>query len=129
MRFLLDTHVWLWLVSRPESLQNECLTQLARPDAEIFLSVASAWEIGIKYAMGKLDLPEPPEKYIPSRLTRDRVAVIPIELPHAMKASSLPLLHRDPFDRLMVAQAQLLGLNLVTRDPMIQQYEVNWILA
>lgn len=79
--------------------------------------------------MGKLVLPEPPEKYIPSRLTRDRVAVVPIELPHAIRASSLPLLHRDPFDRLMVVQAQLLNLTLVTRDPMIQQYEVKWILA
>ena len=127
MKFLLDTHVWLWLIHEPERVRPEAISRLSRADSELFLSVASGWEIGIKFAAGKLELPDPPELFIPSRLSRDRIRALSVELSHALKAAALPPLHKDPFDRLLVAQAQSLGLTLVTRHVWVQQYAVDWL--
>jgi PIN domain nuclease of toxin-antitoxin system len=124
MKYLLDTHIWLWLIHEPEKLRVECTDVMSRADSQLFLSVASAWEVGIKFAMGKLALPEDPETFIPARLSRDRITALSIETSHALKAAALPQLHKDPFDRLLVAQAQSLGLILVTRDSWVQQYAV-----
>lgn len=129
MRFLLDSHCWLWLVSEPENILPATLDQLSRADAELFFSAASGWEIAIKFASGKLQLAEPPESFIPSRLRRDRIVELPVELPHVLRAAALPPHHKDPFDRLLVAQAQLLGLRLVTRDGWVPSYEVDWLQA
>ena len=129
MRYLLDTHVWLWLTTEPEMVKPETLAELSRSDSVLHLSVASAWEIGIKFTLGKLDLPQPPELFIPSRLARDRISNLSVELAQVLRAAALPLMHKDPFDRLLVAQAQLLGLRLVSRDAWVQQYEVDWLPA
>ena len=125
MRYLLDTHVWLWLTTEPERLDAAILALLGQPSSTLHLSVASAWEIGIKFALGKIELPQSPEVFIPSRLARDRISSLPVEMSHALKAAALPLLHKDPFDRLLVAQAQSAGMCLVTRDPWAQRYEVD----
>ncbi len=91
----------------------------------ILLSAASSWEIGIKYALGKLPLPKPPRLYVPDRMQRSGTTGLAVEHAHALGVSDLPALHRDPFDRLMIVQAQSLGLRLVTADPLITQYEVD----
>lgn len=124
MRILLDTHIWLWLNGAVERLSSAARGILVDPGNELYLSVASSWEIGIKYSMGKLRLPEAPERYLPSRLTRNGARPLPIQQAHALRAASLPLLHRDPFDRMLVAQAQLEEMKLMSADPALAGYEV-----
>jgi PIN domain nuclease of toxin-antitoxin system len=120
---LLDTHVFLWLHTEPERL-GERLALLEDPLNELLVSAASSWEIAIKHANGRLPLPEPPERYVPSRLRRMGAVALAIEHRHALAAADLPNLHRDPFDRMLVAQAGLLGVPIVTADPQVAQYEI-----
>ena len=93
----------------------------------VLLSAASAWEISIKAARGRLELPQPPERYVPDRVRRHRMTVLDVALSHALRAGALPEIHADPFDRLLVAQAQLEGLPILTADPAIARYEVETI--
>ena len=125
MKILLDTHVWLWLQTAPERLSEEALDRLSDAGNDLFLSAASGWEIAIKHALGKLPLPEPPISYVPSRLASSGVAALPVEMRHALRVADLPDHHRDPFDRLLVAQAQLKGLQLMTADPQLSRYDVD----
>lgn len=129
MRALLDTHVWLWLQTTPERLSGEALELVQDGSNELFLSAASAWEIAIKYALGKLPLPEPPDRYVPSRLATSGTTPLPVDLRHALHVAALPRHHRDPFDRLLVAQAQLEDLVLVTADGQFGPYEVRTVVA
>lgn len=129
MRLLLDTHVWLWLQSSRKRIRDDVREQLADESNEVLLSAASSWEIAIKYARGTLPLPQPPSEYIPSRMRRDRVDGLPVSHAHAVHVANLPLHHADPFDRLLVAQAQLEGISLVTVDPQIERYDVPVIRA
>lgn len=124
MRILLDTHVWLWMIAEPERLTRRLREALGSRDSTLFLSAASAWEISIKYRLGKLPLPEPPRKFIPPRLLRDGVTPLPIEIAHASHVAGLPDHHRDPFDRLLVAQATLERMSLATVDPAFERYGV-----
>ena len=98
-------------------------------DHELFLSAASAWEIAIKHALGKLRLPEPPARYVPSRVERLRTTPLPIEQEHALRVALLPPHHRDPFDRILVAQAQSENLAILTADPVMAKYDVDVITA
>ncbi len=129
MRFLLDTHCWLWLQTEPERLSSQVLEQLSDESNGLFLSAASSWEIAIKYGLGKLVLPEPPDVYVPSRMASSGCLALAVEHAHALHVAELPPLHRDPFDRILVAQAQLDGLRLVTADPAIAAYEVDCLLV
>ena len=122
--FLVDTHVWLWLQSSPEKLDTELLGRLGDESNDLLLSAASSWEISIKYSLGKLKLPEPPQTYVPDRMRRSGTGSLPVEHVHALGVAELPQLHRDPFDRLLIAQARALGLVLVTADPQIIRYDV-----
>jgi PIN domain nuclease of toxin-antitoxin system len=124
MRFLLDTHVWLWLMSARRRLAGEVLEALGDPGASLFLSAASAWEIAIKYRLGKLPLTEPAERYVADRMARSGTLALPITHAHALHVATLPRHHGDPFDRLLVAQAQLEGLELVTADRVLEDYDV-----
>jgi len=124
MRLLLDTHVWLWMVSRPERLSTEALGALEDADNELYLSAASCWELSIKYVLGKLPLPEPPETFVLPRLARDGVRGLAVQPFHGLRVCALPLHHRDPFDRILVAQAQLEELTLVTADHALMAYDV-----
>ncbi|HEX4956115.1 MAG TPA: type II toxin-antitoxin system VapC family toxin [Thermoanaerobaculia bacterium] len=126
---LLDTHVWLWMNGEPERLRADVRERLVRADEDLFLSAASAWEIGIKVALGKLSLPEPPERYLPSRLTRHQVSSLAVQQIHGLQAAALPGHHRDPFDRLLVAQAQVDRLTLVTADGQLGSYDVELLWA
>jgi PIN domain nuclease of toxin-antitoxin system len=127
VKYLVDTHCWLWLQVAPERLGGDIVDRLADPSHELLLSAASAWEIAIKHALGKLELPEPPDKYVPSRMQTSGTAGLPVVPAHALAVASLPLHHRDPFDRLLVAQAQQEGLTLVTADEALQAYDVELI--
>lgn len=127
--YLLDTHVWLWLLSDPGRLVPEVLATLAAPQAQLYLSAASCWELAIKYRIGKLSLPEPPERFVPPRLVRDGVTSLPVQVEHALHVSELPGHHRDPFDRLLVAQAALERLTLVTADAQLEPYGVPLLWA
>jgi len=127
MKALLDTHVWLWLQTTPERLSGEALALVEDTSNDLFLSAASAWEIAIKYALGKLPLPEPPDRYVASRLELSGTAALPVEIRHAVHVAALPPHHRDPFDRLLVAQAQLENLVLVTADGQLAPYGVEMV--
>lgn len=123
MRLLLDTHVFLWTQSDPARLGGR--QQLIEDtDNALLVSAVTPWEIAIKYRLGRLDLPEPPGRYVPDRLRRLDARAIPIEHAHVLAVGELPPLHRDPFDRLLVAQARLLDAAIVTADPRVAQYDV-----
>lgn len=124
MRLLLDTHCWLWWLAEPERLNAEALASITDRRNTLYLSAASAWEIAIKVALGKLALPAPVSSYVPSRLAEDGILSLPIEQGHALEVAELPNLHRDPFDRLLIAQARIEDLVLLTADPEVARYPV-----
>ena len=126
---LLDTHVWLWWLSDPERLGAQARQVIQNPDNAILLSAVSSWEIAIKCALGKLQLPEPPESFVPKRLARDDIRPLPIQHTHALRVSSLPLHHSDPFDRLLIAQAQIEDIPIITADPLFKSYDVGILWA
>lgn len=129
MRILLDTQCWLWLHAEPERFGAEALTVVEDRDNELLFSAASAWEIAIKYALGKLPLPVPPAEYVPSRMGRAGTTAVPVLHDHALRVATLPPHHRDPFDRLLVAQGQAERLRLLTADRQFAPYDVEVIWA
>lgn len=124
MMLLLDTHVWLWLQTAPRRLPDDLLGLIEDSTNELLLSAVSSWEIAIKYALGRLPLPVVPAEYVPDRMSRSGVTPLPIEHSHALHVVSLPAHHRDPFDRLLIAQAQLEGMEIVTADRVFARYAV-----
>ncbi|NNN21385.1 MAG: type II toxin-antitoxin system VapC family toxin [Acidimicrobiales bacterium] len=124
----MDTHVFLWLQTDPTKV-GPILDRLQRNDAELVVSVASGWEIAIKYSIGRLSLPEPPEKYVPSRIKAINAVALPVELRHALAVSKLPPIHRDPFDRVLLCQAHAIKAILVTADEEIDKYPVRTFLV
>lgn len=129
MRYLLDTHVWLWLLAEPERLEARLRDRLADPATDLVLSAASSWEIAIKYERGRLPLPESPATYVPSRMRRSGTTGLAVEHAHAVQVASLIDHHRDPFDRMLVAQAQVEDLSIVTADPVFEAYDVEIVAA
>ena len=129
MKILIDTHCWLWWLVSPDQLNTDAKQHIADPRNTIFLSAVSAWEIVIKVGIGKLSLPEPPARYIPSRLTAQGMSALAIEQAHVLQVASLPLVHRDPFDRLLVAQSQVERLPLLTADRQLTAYDVEILWA
>lgn len=125
MRLLFDTQCWLWLLVAPERFSDPVREQLADQDVEILLSAASAWEIAIKYALGKLALPAPPSLYVPSRMRSSGTTGLPVQHEHALHVASLPAHHRDPFDRLIIAQAQVEKLPILSADRHFALYTVD----
>lgn len=124
MRILLDTHVWLWAIGAPDRLPVPVREQMADPAAELYLSVAAVWEIGIKHAAGKLRYSGSPQTQIPIHIQRSGVAILGITVEHALRAAALPMHHRDPFDRLMLAQAAEAQLVFATSDTRLEAYGV-----
>jgi PIN domain nuclease of toxin-antitoxin system len=124
MQVLLDTHAFLWWVTNDSQLSERAHDTILSGSNELFLSAASGWEIAIKAQIGKLRLPENLAPFITDQLHRNNIAVLPIHLRHTLHIYTLPLLHRDPFDRLLVAQSQQDKMPIVTVDPLIAQYEV-----
>lgn len=129
MRLLLDTHCWLWLVADPERIRRGVVEMLVAEGTDVYISAATAWEVVIKHALGKLSLPIPPAEYIPSRMAALGHLSLPIEQRHTLQVAGLPLHHKDPFDRILVAQAQVEDIQLVTADRLMAPYDVRVIWA
>lgn len=129
MKLLLDTQCWIWIGLSPERFSTGTHSLISADDTDLLLSAASAWEIAIKYARGKLPLPDAPADDVAHRLRRTRTAPLVVTLEHALRAGALPRHHRDPFDRLLIAQAQLVRLPIVTADPQFRRYDVEIIDA
>ncbi len=128
MKLLLDTHIFLWLHTEPERL-GEHLSAAEDPRNELLLSAVCSWEIAIKHALGRLPLPEPPQRYVPSLMRTIGAIALPIEHSHALAVAALPPLHGDPFDRLLIAQGQLLDVPILTADSLVAQYPVRTLLV
>lgn len=124
MNLLLDTHVVLWWLG-DQRLTDAAYTAIATPDNAVFVSAASAWEIGVKKALGKLRAPDDLEEL----LERERFMPLPVTIAHGLAVGSLPKVHGDPFDRLLVAQAGRESLTLVTRDERLGEYGIPIVLA
>ena len=127
MKALIDTHVFLWWNMNDPQLSDVARAFIADGSNELFFSAASAWEIAIKTSIGRLTLPETAEKYISSRLTLQHIQALPIQVSHAVRVAALENLHKDPFDRLLIAQSQLEKIPLLTADPKLAPYDVEII--
>ena len=128
MRLLLDTHAFLWWVLDDSRLSTTARELIADPATEVLFSTVSGWEIAIKARTGRLDLPEDVPSFVHDQLRRNRFSVLPVELRHALRVHGLPDHHRDPFDRLLVAQAEIEAVPLLSRDPLLAAYgiELRW---
>ena len=127
MKALLDTHAFLWWITDDPRLSSRVRELTGDSINTLFLSAASGWEIAIKAQLGKLQLPDNLERYIADQLSLNGFESLPIQLRHALHVYSLPDLHRDPFDRILVAQSQLEQLPILTVDPQIARYGVDVI--
>ncbi len=128
MKYLLDTSVWLWSLTASERINKKGRQLLASGREELYLSAASSWEISIKSALGRLHLPEAPASYVPKRLAAQGIRPLSITHTHALAVSDLPAHHSDPFDRLLIAQARIEGMVILTADHAFQRngVEILW---
>jgi PIN domain nuclease of toxin-antitoxin system len=124
MRLLLDTHAFLWWITDDQKLSYRAREVINNGLNELFLSAASGWEIAIKARIGRLQLPERPEIFLSQQLAANSIRSLPIEMSHALGIFTLPDIHRDPFDRMIIAQSQIEGLTILTCDPLIRKYDV-----
>ena len=124
MKVLLDTCAFLWIVADAPELTVAARECFVDPANEVFLSVVSAWEIAVKHALGRLPLPHPPARFVPFERKRHSIEAQPLDEDAALHAARLPSLHRDPFDRMLVCQAIVQGMVILTPDPEIEQYAV-----
>ncbi len=125
MRLLLDTHAFLWWVTDTPRISAPAHEAIANPGNDILISPVSGWEISIKAALGRLQLPGPPPEFIPEQLRRNDFGVLPVSMQHALEVSQLPLHHQDPFDRLLIAQARSDGIPVVSGDAAFGAYDVD----
>ena len=124
MRLLVDTQAFLWWVDGSSKLSRKARVAVADPGNECLFSLASCWEMAIKLSLGKLRLDEPLDTFVPAQLSANRFALLEIGFRHVARVAKLPFRHRDPFDRLLVAQSLEDGLTVVTSDPIFPKYGV-----
>ncbi len=129
MKILLDTHVWLWWNMQPERLTKNSRSTIADISNQVFLSAVSSWEMAIKVAIGKLTLPVSLDRMVSESLTQDNMQTLALHHRHCFELGGLPSLHKDPFDRVLIAQARVEGLTLMTADTKISQYDVEILPA
>ena len=127
MKYLLDTVVWLWSVGPSKMIGTAGLEILASSEQEIYLSAASSWEIAIKTRLGKFQLPEPPGRYVPKRLVEQGIRSLPISQDHSLRVYDLPSHHADPFDRMIIAQAMIEQMTVLTSDREFEKYPIDVI--
>ncbi|MDD5265201.1 MAG: type II toxin-antitoxin system VapC family toxin [Candidatus Bipolaricaulis sp.] len=128
MRVLLDTHTLLWWIAEDARLSPRARDVMADGRNVLLVSAASGWEIAIKVGLGRIELPRPIAAFLSEQLRQNQMDVLPVQMSHALRVQELPPLHRDPFDRMLVAQSQLERLPILTADPSIARYdaEVVW---
>lgn len=124
MRILLDTCTFLWLVTDEPALSDAARDAFTDIENEVYLSAVSTWEIAVKYALGRLSLPVPPAQYVPDQRTRHEIAFLPLHEEPTLSLKRLPRIHKDPFDRMLICQALVHDLVILTPDPLISQYTV-----
>lgn len=124
MKALLDTQSFLWWVTDDPRLSSRAREIIADGDNELFLSAASGWEMVIKAKLGRLHLPDNPESFVLEQLVINAIESLPVQMSHALRVYTLPEHHRDPFDRMLVAQAQAERMPILTADPQIAEYDV-----
>jgi PIN domain nuclease of toxin-antitoxin system len=127
MNYLLDTHVFIWMDSDPSLLSASVEGLLKDKQNAVYISVVSVWEMQIKVQIGKLTLSAPVEKLVQEQRDNNDLNILPVTLAHALKVGDLPLHHKDPFDRLLVAQAIVEDFTLITKEPILSQYEAKVI--
>jgi PIN domain nuclease of toxin-antitoxin system len=127
VRLLLDTCAFLWWLGEPEKLPPKVKAAIGDSGNDIVLSAVSGWEMALKHRLGRLDLLAAPADIIAAALAAQAVVVLPIGMAHAVRGGDLPLHHKDPFDRLLIAQAEIEGLALLTPDPAFAPYGVKTI--
>ena len=127
MIILLDTCTFLWINSEVEKLSEEARKVYADPANDVYLSSISCWEVAVKYALGRLRLPEPPAQFLPRRRQKCGIEPLPLDEESALYVARLPKLHTDPFDRMLVCQAIVHGLTVLTPDEWISRYSVRII--
>jgi PIN domain nuclease of toxin-antitoxin system len=124
MKLLLDTHVFLWFISRDNRLPDAMRESIRDLNNEVYLSVVSLWEVIIKHQLGRLPLPQPPEVYLPVQRERHQISSLSLDEASVSQLANLPLIHRDPFDRMLICQAMQHGLTIVTVDNAVGKYPV-----
>ena len=124
MKILADTHTFLWFVTDAPQLSAKAKMLLEDQDTERFFSMASVWEIAIKTSLGKLTLRKPLEEFLPEQLAANRFTLLNISAEHTFRVARLPMHHRDPFDRIIIAQAIVEGFTVITDDGFFKYYEV-----
>jgi PIN domain nuclease of toxin-antitoxin system len=122
MKYLLDTNVWLWSLKTPALIGDEGRQILERGEEEIYLSAVTSWEISIKMRLGKLDFPGPLARHIPQFMTKQNLRPLSVHHSHAEKVYDLPAHHADPFDRMLIAQALVEDLVILTSDRSFRKY-------
>ena len=122
MKLLLDTHIFIWLIDDDRRLSKPHRQAIQNPNNEKFLSVVSIWECAIKYQIGKLNFPSPPETYLPAERRKHLIKTLTVNENSIVPLVNLPLLHKDPFDRLIMAQALQHNLTIMTEDKLILAY-------
>ena len=127
MRLLLDTHAFLWWLANDPALSGKARTAIADGRHECFVSLASCWEMAIKCSLGKLRLTQPVERFIPDEISANGFHLLGIDFRHVAKVETLPFYHRDPFDRLLAAQALLEKMTIVSCDTVLSEYGVKRI--
>jgi PIN domain nuclease of toxin-antitoxin system len=127
-KYLIDTHCWLRWHIEPEKLPPKVFKIIENGDTFIYFSSVSAWEIVIKYSLKKLKLPMPPNEYIPKRLELSFMDLLPVQLEHVLQVQNLPNVHKDPFDRLLIAQAVAEELIIITEDQQFKNYDIERLL-
>jgi PIN domain nuclease of toxin-antitoxin system len=126
MKYLLDTHTLIWLIEAPSRISLKTKQILTSSENSIYLSSASLWEIAIKTSLGKLSLESPFEKLLDDLISTD-ITILQIENDYLMKLTTLPEIHKDPFDRLLIATALTEDLTIITTDENIHKYDVSWL--
>ena len=124
MRLLLDTCTFLWYVAGGDSLSANAGALISNPSNISFVSIASIWEMAIKSRTGKLEIPTPFAQFIDTALLNNSFIIRNISIPHLKQVADLPLIHRDPFDRLLIAQSLAENLPIITNDAVFDQYQV-----
>jgi PIN domain nuclease of toxin-antitoxin system len=125
MKLLLDTNVFIWLNDTPHRLREKVMTVVANPDNDLFLSLTSIWEMQIKIQLGKLQLNDALPDILRTQQVDNNLQILTINLNHIWSLENLPYHHRDPFDRLLIAQAQTEGMTLVSADGIFDLYDVD----